>query len=1011
MKLRSTLSLGLLLFCLPFQVFGQKNTLSNAYLVKAYTFYKNTDPSLNHLNYFDAMADEMHLSVQSKMVLTDEVTDRTGYTHFKYQQLHEGLPIFGSRYILHEKEGKVLTATGHYSPQIKLSAKPGINAATALAFAKQAMNAREYNKRPVEPILCFVDPAFPQVSETLRLAYQVDLHSTEPFDKRRYFVDAVTGKVLREFPLVLQEGVPSKAKTKYYGVQDIITDSIAPQQFVLRDPTRGEGIYIYNIDDSNFTNTSSNWDLTNALQDEVALDAHYCTQEYYDMMLADYDWKGQDGNGKALKVHVHGGAYVNAFWDGEFSTYGDGDCNYGPLTTLEVVGHEFTHGMIDYTSKLVYSAEPGAINESLADMFGKMLEHKTDPGNFSWDLAHSFALSPDAEPFRVMDDPNSVKMPAYYKGLFWEDINDVHINSSIGNLWFSMLTDGKQGINEAGTSFNVPALGFDKAGQIVFHVNRNFFTESSDYNAFYQYSIEVAESLYGAGSVEVMAVKEAWKAVGLPTMPSSSFDLRISGDGYVANNHCGLGDYLPVTFKITNPSNIAYTPSMQGIVTLSSFPLADYTIDLTSPIGPGEVYEIQVNDWLQATEPGYIFVNAYLELSDNNSDNNTDFSLFNILAFDSNDLSLFVNFLPHDCFPALKELDMYVNNNSCEAVPSGTVLNFTAADDLGNIVWTSPPYTLAEDLLGGNTIFVGYEIPGSVVPTAITLIYPNDPDEFNNVAINNLFLPYLPITSNYLNDFETNNGQDDYLELSFGTAYPTMQYQGSDFFASTGKYQNPDDFQRCADVFSVFNSEYSQGLNASIHTCVDFSFSFAPILEFDLAQFRNTYTDTSNFQYSAMLQAKWEGNESGNQILFGQPEGLVKHHKISLPPFFKGALDFKLYTELGHTSLDPSYINEDDFVLLDNLKLSAPTIGTNELTKDASILVSPNPAREMATIQAADGIKTILLQNVSGQTLQTLQVNATSHDLDLKGLANGFYFLNIQLENGQWALRKLVKMD
>ena len=1011
MKLFPILLSWIFLFFLPIQIFGQKNKLSNAYLIKTYSFYKNPDPSLSHLNYFDAMAEKMHLSAQSKMVLTEEVAGQKGYNHFRYQQFHAGLPIFGSHYILHEQAGKVVTATGHYSPQTKVSAKSGTNALTATAFAKKAMNAREYNTRTVEPILCFVDPAFPDVSETLRLAYQVDLHSTEPFDKRRYFVDAANGSIITEFPLIMQVGVPSKAKTKYYGVQDIITDSIAPQQFVLRDPTRGEGIYTYNNDGSNFTSSSSTWDLSNNQQDEVALDAHFCAQKYYDMMLADYNWQGLDGNGKAFKVHLHGGNYVNALWSGESISFGDGDCINGPQTTLEIVGHEFTHGMVDFSSKLVYSAEPGAIDESLADMFGKMLERKTAPANFSWDFGLSYALSPDVEPFRMMDDPKSLEMPAYYKGMFWEDNNDVHINSSIGNLWFTMLVDGKQGINELGTAFDVPAIGMEKVGQIVFQVNRNYLTENSNYNAFYQYSVDVAEALYGAGSVELQAVIEAWKAVGLPTFPSSSLDLSIAGGSFVAENHCGLGQYLPVNFIITNLSGIAYDPSMMGKVTLSSFPLSNFTVNLTSSISPWEMFEIRVDNWLKGTNPGLLMVDANLNLLDENSDNNSGHSIYNIASFESNDLSIFVRSSPQKCFSTKQQVSIFVSNQSCKAVAAGNALIFTASDHLGTLVWTSPPYSLAEDLDPAATIVVAYEIPAPNMPKVFSLVYPTDPDPTNNEFVHTTLPNYLPITSNYLNDFETNFGEDGYLDLSYDSPKLTIPYQNNHYFASSGHYQNPDDFQRCSDVFSVFKNEYNNGLTSSIHTCVDFSFSPTPTLEFDLAQFRNTFSDTSNYLYSSMLQAKWTGNESGDQIIYGQPEGAIKHYSIALPPNFKGDLDFQLYTELGHWGLNPIYLDEDDFVLLDNIKLTASTIGTSEAETGSSILISPNPSRERATIQSTDGIKTILLQNVSGQTLQTLLVNATSYDLDLKGLQNGFYFLNIQLDNGQWGVRKLVKMD
>jgi len=1006
MQLRSILFSCALFLCLPFHLFGQKTTLSNAYLIKTYTFYQNPDSRLHHGNYFEAMGEKMHLSPPSKMVLTEETAGKNGYTHFKYQQFHAGLPIFGSRYMLHEKDGKVVTATGHYRPQVDVVAAPSLNAATAVAFARRAMQATAYSDKETEPILCFIDPAFPKVSETLCLAYQVDLHSTAPFDKHRYFVDAASGKIITLFPLLLEEGVPSKAKTHYYGVQNIITDSIAPQQFLLRDPTRS--IFIYNSNGSNFSSTSSNWDLTNDDKDEVALDAHYCTQEYYDMMLADYDWRGQDGQGKAFKANVHGGDYVNAFWDGESSTYGDGDCNYGPLTTLEVVGHEFTHGVIDYTSKLVYDGESGAINESLADMFGKLLERKADPANFSWSLGHSFALSPESRVFRVMDDPNSVEMPAFYRGLYWEDGNGVHTNSAIGNLWFSMLMDGKQGTNEAGIAFNVPALGADKAGQIVFEVNRNYLTENSDYNAFYQYSVSVAETMYGAGSTEVQAVTEAWKAVGLPGQLSAAFDLGIQGGSFSISNFCGLDQYLPINIKIVNLSSVAYNPSTMASILLSNFSMPDYIINLTSPIGPGEVFEIQVDNWLQATEPGFTVISVSLNVNDANSDNNESYSYYNIAEFTADDLSLDQDLTAQECFATVQSVGMYVQNNGCEVIPAGTVLNFSATDDQDNLVWTSP-YTLAEDLAGFGALFIGFEIPAVNSPLYFVLDYPNDPDTENNESYDESG-QYLPITGNYLNTFEIDGGQDEYVELRYYSFESTMTYQNSQYFASTGTYQEPDDFQRCADISSVFNYEYAEGINASIHTCLDFSTSAAPTLEFDLVQFRNAFTDP-NFQQSSMLQAKWQGNESGNEIIYGQVEGAVKQHNILLPPFFKGSLDLQMYTELGQWTLDPSYFEEDDFVLLDNLKLRAPTSGTDDLPTDFPVLISPNPAGERTTIQAAAGLQTIQLQNLSGQILHAWQVHNTTYDLDLQGLASGFYLLNIVLENGQRGVRKVVKME
>lgn len=1012
MKLLHTLAICALFFNLSNPIFGQNNAPSNAHLVKTFSFFQNTDPRLNHLNFFEEMANRMHLSEKSSMVLTEESTDKFGSTHYKFQQFHEGLPIFGSRYILHEKDGRVVLANGRYSPQADVDPRPGINAETAVGLAKLNMKARAYHERQPEARLCFLDPAFPEVSEHLRLVYQVDLHSTDPFNKRRYFVDAVTGKILSQFPLILNEGVPSTAKTRYYGTQHITTDSISPNHFVLRDPTRGEGIFVLSSTLQEFTNTNSAWDFSNNPYTEIALDAHYCSQEYYDMMLSDYDWQGLDGNGKALNVRVNAGNFVNAFWDGEASYYGDGDCNYGPLTTLEVVGHEFTHGMIDYTSRLIYGAESGAINESLADMFGKLLERKTDPGNFSWELGHSFIINPESRPFRVMNDPKSVQMPAYYKGEYWFDGGGVHTNSAIGNLWFTMLVDGKQGINEVGTSYNVPAIGPEKAGQLVFQVNRFFFTESSNYDAFYLYSRAVAEAIFGAGSAELLAVTEAWKAVGLPQVQQGTvFDLSISSTGLDDMNVCQNNQFVPIKFKVVNAGTIAYDPSMMGSVTLNNWWQNNLTVNLSSPIAPGEAYEVEVDNWFETSQAGFNYLGITLNLNDDNSGNNQINEFFTIAEYAANDLELnaFLNDQTQ-CFSSTQNVVILIVNNSCEAVPPGTVLNLTATNDTGNLLWASPPYTLQQALFGGGRIILNYTIPVSNNGLNLNLIYANDPFQLNNSGP--LFQEFkLPITGNYLNTFEQDNGMDEHLTISSLAFPPSIPFQNSTFFATTGIFSDPSFFQRCEDPLAIFDFLSGEGIYATIDACVDLSFSPNPRLEFDLAQFRNTTAELANDPYSSVLQAKWEGNENGAQFFFGQPEGQVVHHNVTLPPYFKGALSLRFYTEVGQWDVSSSSLNTDDFLLLDNLQFSAPTSNTTDIPSGATVHLVPNPASNITTVSSTAGLRSITLQSTNGQILRTLELEAEQYQLDLKGLSSGVYFLNIQLANGQRAVKKLVVME
>ena len=99
---------------------------------------------------------------------------------------------------------------------------------------------------------------------------------------------------------------------------------------------------VYNGTPGNiFTNTSSFFDLENEDQNEVAVDAHYLIAEFYDVLRDEFDWLGLDNNDRAMEAIIHAGDFINASWNGSHASFGNGDCNHGPLVTAEVVSHEF----------------------------------------------------------------------------------------------------------------------------------------------------------------------------------------------------------------------------------------------------------------------------------------------------------------------------------------------------------------------------------------------------------------------------------------------------------------------------------------------------------------------------------------------------------------------------------------------------------------------------------------------------------------------------------------------
>jgi hypothetical protein len=159
-----------------------------------------------------------------------------------------------------------------------------------------------------------------------------------------------------------------------------------------------------------------------------------------------------------------------------------------------------------------------------------------------------------------------------------------------------------------------------------------------------------------------------------------------------------------------------------------------------------------------------------------------------------------------------------------------------------------------------------------------------------------------------------------------------------------------------------------------------------------------------------MLQAKWTGTEDGGDIIFDQTEGEVVHHSYQLPLNFKGELKLKFYTEIGTWQIDPVNFETDDFVLLDNLRLSAIATDAKEQLQDASLLVSPNPTQGRVLLQSDQIINQLSLHNLNGKAIRQLEVGATDYNMDVSALNPGIYLLEIQLANGQWKHEKLVKI-
>lgn len=463
----------------------------------------------------------------------------SGIKHTSYSLQYNDVHMEFLRITVHSMNGIALSVSGNILSDFDATNAVTITENEALKFAMNAINAKEYKWQiPAEESwikettgdqsasfypkssIVVISRNADYVNLDLRYAHKFDVYASKPLIREEIYIDAQTGEVLFRHNLMkeLFDSVGT-AQTGFSGIQQITTDYFAPNLFRLREAERGNGINTWNLETStilsnrrDFTDDNNEWVNMSNL-DQYATDAHWTAELAYDFLYSSFGRNSIDDNGYQLNSYVHyGEAYQNAFWDGQQVFYGDAVGN--PLTTVDIGGHEIIHGLTDFTADLVYLNESGALNESFSDIFGNCIEHFAKPATAGWRIGE------DRGSFvRDMSNPNLRSNPDTYEGDYWytgiDDNGGVHINSGVQNFWFYLLTDGGNGINDAGKSYDVNGIGFSNSAKIAYENLTSYLSPLSDYEEARFYSIMAAVDLFGNCSAQHAATVNAWYAVGL----------------------------------------------------------------------------------------------------------------------------------------------------------------------------------------------------------------------------------------------------------------------------------------------------------------------------------------------------------------------------------------------------------------------------------------------------------------------------------------------------------------
>lgn len=260
--------------------------------------------------------------------------------------------------------------------------------------------------------------------------------------------------------------------------------------------------------------------------DAVANDAHVHAGYTLDYYLTKHNRDGFDGNGTLVRSYVHYSSnYVNAYWNGSVLTYGDGDnVTSAPLVVMDVVAHEFTHGVTDFSADLIYSNESGALNEASSDIMAAAVEAHVEgitPGTFQ--VGEDCWLAAPA--LRFMYNPTQDgKSREHYSTRYtgFDDNGGVHMNSGIANLFFYLLAQGGQHPNAAHRVAPVTAIGIQPAADIWYRALTQYMTASTNFAGARTATLSAATDLFGATSDQVCQVKNAWAEVGVGTSCSAA---------------------------------------------------------------------------------------------------------------------------------------------------------------------------------------------------------------------------------------------------------------------------------------------------------------------------------------------------------------------------------------------------------------------------------------------------------------------------------------------------------
>lgn len=411
----------------------------------------------------------------------------------KFKQLHHSLPVLGGEIVVNMDQTKsIRSVNGEVSPEIILDTTPGIDAEAAgekaLGMVSLKYSIPTDSLSILSSELAVYNPVLLGYGMNKNfLVWKLIIRSDQPPRSEFVLIDAKSGRSLLSFNQIdtaLYRKMYDNNNDKYAGLP-----GYGPVRVEGNGPTGNDDVdeaYQYLGDTYNFYHTYFGRDSVDGQGMNLVATVRYCDSNLADKYCP----------------------YRNAFWNGTQMVFGEGFA-----AADDVVAHELTHAVTESESHLFYIMQSGAINESISDVFGELIDQwngrGTDTPEVKWLMGEDV---PGIGAIRNMKNPPEFKNPDSMLSSFYSckdtDNGGVHINSGVNNKAAYLMTDG-----DTFNGYTIHGLGIEKVAKIYYEVQTNFLTSGSDYQDLADALYQACLNLTGDGTTTTSDCNEVLKAI------------------------------------------------------------------------------------------------------------------------------------------------------------------------------------------------------------------------------------------------------------------------------------------------------------------------------------------------------------------------------------------------------------------------------------------------------------------------------------------------------------------